>query len=602
MSRYHPVEVKNKRNMALSLTLMQTIGDVDSGNTVTDFMDLERERGITIQSASVSSSWRDHQINLIDTPGHVDFTLEVERSLRVMDGSVTCIDASAGVQAQTLTVWSQAKNCAIVVPILSNDRKLLGLIDVLNKSFLNMKHSEDNWIPFNEKFEYYEEYEAAWEMLISRLSDVNEEFESFVISADGPIPRSKILLALRASTLNSTLSPLACGSALRSVASVKPVLDMIVDFLASPHDRNYDSFQDSVDFCALVYKIGHEKRRGRLNYARIFKGQLTTGTSPLNVNQCTREGNLKFSFHLVICCIHLKSTVTGDTLINSSAVKQISSVETNQFVLEGISSPDPVFSCSIEAPSTSSTSKFEQALAELCIEDPSLRVREDHETGQTIIEGMGELHIEVIKERLRREYGLNVFMGPLRVGYREILSEPIEHVCFTEDLLEKRSKTLVTVSIDNSEDDSAPAIKPSWLKVINEGCQLALYNGPVLGFPVCNLTITLRSLSTSGNRVNLALLSAAASRCVKEALERSAVSLIEPIMSVEVTLVSNEQGQISSDAVLQELSQRRANIQKLNKTTMVTYSLFMLAFHFRKPQEFPAVLGEKAQAEYYSQD
>uniref|UniRef100_A0A915E5C6 Elongation factor EFG domain-containing protein n=1 Tax=Ditylenchus dipsaci TaxID=166011 RepID=A0A915E5C6_9BILA len=172
----------------------------------------------------------------------------------------------------------------------------------------------------------------------------------------------------------------------------------------------------------------------------------------------------------------------------------------------------------------------------------------------------------------------------LSVSNEKILSEPIEHVCFTEDLfgeekqkhwcslklrLEPTKKITrfkgVTVSIDNSEDDSAPAIKPSWLKVINEGCQLALYNGPVLGFPVCNLTITLRSLSTSGNRVNLALLSAAASRCVKEALERSAVSLIEPIMSVEVTLVSNEQGQISSDAVLQELSQRRANIQKIEQ-------------------------------------
>uniref|UniRef100_A0A915E6Z9 Elongation factor EFG domain-containing protein n=1 Tax=Ditylenchus dipsaci TaxID=166011 RepID=A0A915E6Z9_9BILA len=160
----------------------------------------------------------------------------------------------------------------------------------------------------------------------------------------------------------------------------------------------------------------------------------------------------------------------------------------------------------------------------------------------------------------------------------------------------------VTVSIDNSEDDSAPAIKPSWLKVINEGCQLALYNGPVLGFPVCNLTITLRSLSTSGNRVNLALLSAAASRCVKEALERSAVSLIEPIMSVEVTLVSNEQGQISSDAVLQELSQRRANIQKIEQDNYGHLFIIHASIPLSETQEFPAVLGEKAQAEYYSQD
>jgi len=253
-------------------------------------------------------------------------------------------------------------------------------------------------------------------------------------------------------------------------------------------------------------------------------------------------------------------------------------------VQQGIESPDPVFSCSIEAPSAASNTRFEEALSELSIEDPSLRIRQDPETGQKIIEGQGELHIEVIKERLKREYKLNVFMGPLMIGYREILNEPTEHTSFVEDFFgEEREKQWcslrlrleptkkitkfkgVIVSVDDTDEGTPRIVRPSWIKAINEGCQLALFNGPVLGFPVCNLNITLKSLTSSGSRISLALLNACASRCLKEGMENAGTSLLEPVMSIEVTLICDDRGDLHSSAVLHELSQRRASIEKIDQ-------------------------------------
>ncbi|KAI1699604.1 elongation factor tu GTP binding domain-containing protein [Ditylenchus destructor] len=646
-----PVKVEFKRNIGIVAHIdagktttterllyltgaSRTIGDVDDGNTVTDWMDLERERGITIQAAAVSSMWRDHRINLIDTPGHVDFTFEVGRSLRVLDGTITVLDGSAGVQAQTLTVWRQAKKfqlpsvffvnkmdkqnadfyrsietveqrlshrvIPIVIPVLSESGKFIGAIDLLNRTYLNTTEDEVSWTSFDESFLHYDLYRNGWENMVSELSDVDKEFERIVVNSAEDIPTSAIVSALRRATLNLLASPIVCGTALKSVSSVKPMLDMVVDYLPSPNHRPHrESVLHNANICALVFKISHDKQRGPLSYARILKGKLHENLPLLNANRYKQEdkfklfepfGDLLQPISDILVFSGLTSTITGDTLINSNSVSDATlkssevQDELNKFVLEGITTPDPVYSCSIEPPSNSSRLKFEKALAELCVEDPSLHIRQDQDTGQTVLEGMGELHIEVIKERLRREYDLNVFIGPLQVGYKEILKRSIIHECTTEATFDNKHnwcnlklqldpsgkagsfKTL-TIKLEQEEDKekaetTREIIKPQWLKAINEGCRLALYNGPSLGFPISGIEITLKSLATS-NFVNAALLSAAASRCVQQAMDKAGSLLMEPVMSIEVTLIRDGPDDSNSNYVLTELGHRRAVIKDI---------------------------------------
>ncbi|KAI1722831.1 elongation factor tu GTP binding domain-containing protein [Ditylenchus destructor] len=620
-----PVKVEYKRNIGIVAHIdagktttterllyltgaSRTIGDVDDGNTITDWMDLERER-------AVSSMWRDHRINLIDTPGHVDFTFEVGRSLRVLDGTITVLDGSAGVQAQTLTVWRQAKKfelpsvffvnkmdkqnadfyrsvetveqrlshrvIPIVIPILSETGKFIGAIDLLNSTYLNTTEDEAPWTAFDESFPHYDLYRNGWENMVSELSDLDEEFERIVVNSAEDIPREAIILALRRATLNLLASPIVCGTALKSVSSVKPMLDMIVDYLPSPNHRlQRESVVHNAKICALVFKISHDKQRGALSYARILKGELHENSHLLNANRCKQEANFKLfepfgdllqPISDILVFSGLNSTITGDTLINSNSISDATlkssevQDELNKFVLEGITTPDPVYSCSIEPPSNSSRLKFEKALAELCVEDPSLHIRQDQDTGQTILEGM----------------------GPLQVGYKEILKRSVVHECTTEATFDNKhnwcnlklqldpsSKILpfktLTVELEEEEEDTAEKtrqiIKPQWVKAMNEGCRLALYNGPSVGFPIGGIEITLKSWATS-NFVNAPLLSAAASRCVKQAMDKAGSRLMEPVMSIEVTLIRDGPDDSNSNYVLSELGNRRAVIKDIEHSS-----------------------------------
>ncbi|KAK0412770.1 hypothetical protein QR680_006400 [Steinernema hermaphroditum] len=634
------------------------MGDVDSGTTLTDFMELERERGITIQSAAVTLFWHQNRINLIDTPGHVDFQLEVERCARVLDGAVTVLDGSAGVQAQTLTVWRQAskfrlpsvffvnkmdkpgadfrksldsikqklqmQGVPVCVPHYENGR-LVSVIDLIRKEKVDFGSEKADWKPVEEK---------------SALADADESFANYLLESETlNVENEQLIPVLRNATLDRKLSPVACGSALRTPASVRTVLDNVIHYLPSPDQRN--SALNSIfgdELSGLVFKVGHDKRQGQLSYVRLYTGEIRNNSAVYNANKALTESNVKVFIphsdelqpvdHLgagnIAVVTGLKQTITGDTLIKNEhhgkeAAKRRSELvhheknkrhssshhrdlhdiyreielgttesesddtslgsggHSNRVVLAGIEAPDPVYFCSIEPPSAGAIHQFEKALQELVTEDPSIRVRQDSECGQTILEAMGELHIEVVKDRLQRDYGLNVFLGPLQVGYREVINKKLVHTCSVEDdfgeqkrhhqcsltfevepteKLEKFKK----VNVDLDADCAVPFIRNDWLKAINDGCKNALHNGPVFGYPVSNVVITLKSLTASGGKLNPALLSACASQCLTEAFRNAGAHLMEPVMDVEIT-VTDEAARSGVNAVLHELGKRRANIQ-----------------------------------------
>uniref|UniRef100_A0A0N4ZQR4 Tr-type G domain-containing protein n=1 Tax=Parastrongyloides trichosuri TaxID=131310 RepID=A0A0N4ZQR4_PARTI len=629
------------------------LGDVDSGNTITDFLDLERERGITIQSAALTFPWMGNRINLIDTPGHVDFTVEVERCLRVLDGVVTVIDSSAGVQAQTLTVWKQSKEFNIpslfflnkmdknnsnyimakesienklninVVSLtikFGEKNKMEGIIDLMNGKVLENLSSLE-WVDINKDRhkKIYDLFLNEKDNMISKIVENNNELsEKLLTTGIDSISKDILKSELRSQTLSRKIAPLCVGSALNSTMSVLPLLDLIVDYLPEPKERN--TLSDKVfenNMSSLVFKIGHDDKLGQLFYTRVYTGTLKNNSTVFNGNKQINESRIKlylpYSDELIpvstvkegnIAVITgLKETITGDSLLedakcfkngvvnlrNISKDNNILSTE-KSFILEnnegdgvvylGINSPDPVFYCCIEPPSQELMKKFEKALDEICKEDPSIKIKQDMETGETILEAMGELHIEIIKDRLQRYYGLNVFFGPLQINYKEVLMNKIQESAYVEeDFGDGKRKQYCSIEMvinpkpksgkfknikielpsTSGQNKFSTMIRPDWHKAINAGCKNGLFNGPLLGFPVEDVEITVVNFSTSGSKMNISLISAAANECVQKCLKNSESRLIEPYVKLEVSVYDNA-AESSVSSILHELTKRRGDI------------------------------------------
>uniref|UniRef100_A0A673C5L9 Elongation factor G2 n=1 Tax=Sphaeramia orbicularis TaxID=375764 RepID=A0A673C5L9_9TELE len=655
-------EVKSLRTVVNpDISKIRNIGimahiDNDTNDLRTYFMAQERERGITIQSAAVTFDWKSHRINLIDTPGHVDFTLEVERALRVLDGAVAVFDASAGVEAQTLTVWRQAEkhhvpcicflnkmdkstadlgfsiqsirdklkaNPVLLQTPIGSGKNFTGVVDLITNQKLIWKQKsvgDDGRAyevkPLNELDDaaVLQEAKGARSALIEQVADLDDEFaelllNDFIENLDA-VPSIKLQAAVRRVTLARKGVPVLLGSSLKN-KGVQPLLDAITAYLPAPNERHHDLVQwYKDDLCALAFKVLHDKQRGPLVFLRIYSGTLKAQTAVHNINRNSieRMSRLLVPFadqHVEIpsmpagniaLTVGLKQTVTGDTIVLSKASAAAAARraqnkadtgkkrgEHASVILSGVEVPDPVFFCTIEPPTMAKQADLENALNCLQREDPSLKVRVDPDSGQTVLCGMGELHIEIIHDRIRREYGIETHLGPLQVAYRETI---VQHVSTTDTLDrtigEKRHVVTVELSVRPAADaggscqvefeEQTVELSPEMKEAVENGVHSSYLQGPLLGYPLQDVSTLIQSVHVESG-TSLAMVSACVSRCMLKALKLAGGQVLEPVMSLEVTVGEDYLG-----SVLGDLAQRRGTVRDIqsrhdNKVLLATVPL-----------------------------
>jgi elongation factor G len=590
------------------------IGEVHEGTATMDWMEQERERGITITAAATTAAWRDHQVNIIDTPGHVDFTVEVERSLRVLDGGVVVFDAVAGVEPQSETVWRQANkynvpricfvnkmdrtganywrtiemirerlgaNPAVIQLPLGKEAEYAGVIDLID---MKAQYYEDKLgaapkiadIPA----ELLEEAQVHRERLVELVVETNDQMMEKYLEG-GEITPDDIRRALRAATLTNQLVPILNGSALRN-KGVQPMLDAVVDYLPSPLDVppvsgvNPKSDEpelrepsDDQPFSALAFKIVADPFVGRLAYIRVYSGVLSSGTYVYNASKGRRErvGRL-LQMHAnhreeipevragdICAIVGLKETFTGDSLTDPE----------KPIILESIKFPEPVISVAIEPKTKADQDKMGIALQRLAEEDPTFRVSTNAETGQTIIAGMGELHLEVLVDRMLREYRVEANVGRPQVAYRETITEPTRaEGRFVRQTGGRGQYGHAVIEVEplgpaggfEFENKIVGGSVPrEYVPAIEEGIREGLETGAVAGYPIVG--VRARLIDGSYHEVDSSEMAfkIAGSMAIKEAVRRARPILLEPVMRVEVTTPEQWLGDVMGD-----LSSRRGQI------------------------------------------
>ncbi|XP_016983064.1 ribosome-releasing factor 2, mitochondrial isoform X1 [Drosophila rhopaloa] len=615
----------------------RAMGEVHRGNTVTDYLTQERERGITICSSAVTFPWNGHRINLLDTPGHIDFTMEVEQSLYAVDGVVVVLDGTAGVEAQTVTVWTQAdkhklprlifinkmdrpdadfekcvtdlKDKLETQPVclqypVKNEHGLLAINDVITLEQLSWQQKDLGRSYKNIKLEpsdILRQLQEKRNELIDQLSGLDDELADVVISTESfdKVDNALIERALRRATSQQKVVPVLLGSAYKNVG-IQRLMDAVNSYLPAPEERNqiYDCFGTEV--AGKVFKIVHDKQRGPLTLVRILRGEIKRGMRLISARGQAevvsklyepladeyREVSAVQSGDVVICA-GLKSTVTGDLLTSSqSALKNAQkrlkqslgahptkdeeddeSDQSDELFAIDPQIPDAVYFCSIEPPSVSSQTAMEQALRQLQREDPSLRVSYDSVTGQTVLGGMGELHMDIIKSRILSEYKIDVDLGPLQIAYKETIESPaLTTLSVEKEIAGSKQNVSITLevvkdqtelfSLDKSPENlpSLNALRPRILQVLRKGSISALERGPRVGGLVVETQIRLHN-ATIGRGTADSFVMATAAQCVQKLLSTSGTRLLEPIMALQIVAPSER-----ISGIIADLSRRRALI------------------------------------------
>tara|TARA_Y100000758_G_scaffold301921_1_gene268762 strand:+ start:251 stop:2338 length:2088 start_codon:yes stop_codon:yes gene_type:complete len=600
------------------------LGEVDDGTTTMDWMPQERERGITITAAATTAYWQDYKVNIIDTPGHVDFTAEVERSLRVLDGGIVVLDAVAGVQSQSETVWRQADTydvpricfvnkmdrvgasyertiesvrrrlkanpVAIQLPI-GEESGFNGVVDLITgdawiypdgrSNGSSSSSTDPEVVPCPQDLE--ESFQQFRQAMIEKIVETNESLLIRYLEGE-VIEENDLRAALRSATVDRSLVPVLCGSAVAN-KGIQPLLNAIVEYLPSPADvppvegTRPDTEEivlrapdENEPMSALAFKVATDPYVGRLVFLRIYSGKVKAGESVQNVTRGQRErmGRL-LQMHAnhredleeigagnICAAIGLKNTFTGDTI----------AIASNQVILEPPQFPQPVVSVAIEPTSRADQDKLSEALRKLSEEDPTFIVKFNDETGQTVMSGMGELHLEVLVDRMRREFEVSAEVGPPRVSYRETITQAIKvegrfvrqtgghgqfgHIWLELEPLDRGS------GIVFSNDIKGGAIPREYIPAVEKGVRAALDNGPLAGFPLVDMAVRLVDGSYHDVDSSEMAFRSAGMLAIREGVPKGKPVLLEPIVDLEVTTPGEHLSEVIGD-----LGTRRAQIRNI---------------------------------------